>query len=90
MVRNQGEKGSVLPPGGGSQDTVSPVEPPETKCCWSPAQEGKFRLLILVVELGAPGWKSLRTFWDKESLTLNLVLVPALAHPEPGPVCSPL
>ena len=53
-----------------------------------PSPGEKFRLLLLVADPGGPGLESLRTFWDKESQTLSHVLVPALAHPEPGPVCS--
>lgn len=50
-----------------------------------PSPGEKFRLLLLAADPGGPGLESLRTVWDKESPTLSHVLVPALAHPEPGP-----
>lgn len=46
-----------------------------------PSPGGKFRLLILVVEPGGPGLEVLSgPSGTRKALTLNLVLVPALAH----------
>lgn len=49
----------------GSQDTVSPIRAHETNLVG--AQPREFSLLILVVEPGAPDWKSLQDLLDRKA-----------------------